>query len=459
MKNSTLQSKNPSYICFMSTTTQTRFLNQDQALSLIDSIVKQSEAEGVFVSISGRESALSRFGENQISQNVSKNQFQITITSYFDQSSASASTTDLNPDSISATIKRSQDLARFAPKDPEWIPLLEPQIYDDRTPAFDEYTATISPLAKGEIIKQVCHQAKNHGVEGSGTLSTNVVMRALGNSCGLKAYDTGTMADFSFTARIENGSSWNNRSAWSIQDLPIEAITEKVIQRGKDSRNPQEIQPGVYPVIFDAAAMSDLLSFVIWNMNARSADEGRSFMSADEGGNKVGEKLFSPLVQVQRNPAHPLLQFNRFNGEGLSNSYLDLIKDGIPLTLNYSRYWAKQQNKAPTGGFYPIVMTGSNQTISDLIAQTEKGILISRAWYVRYVNPKTLEVTGMTRDGTFWIENGKIAYPIKNMRFNQSLPDMLRDVEAVSQVQRFGDLVVPGVKVKAFNFSSITDSI
>ena len=136
-----------------------------------------------------------------------------------------------------------------------------------------------------------------------------------------------------------------------------------------------------------------------------------------------------------------------------------MIQEGIPLTLNYTRYWAQKQNKQPTGGFFPFVMTGSNQSISDLISTMEEGILISRAWYVRYVNPKTLEVTGMTRDGTFWIENGKIAYPIKNMRFNQSLPDMLKEVEAVSQVERFNDIVVPGVRVKAFNFSSITDSI
>ena len=143
----------------------------------------------------------------------------------------------------------------------------------------------------------------------------------------------------------------------------------------------------------------------------------------------------------------------------MSNRYLEIIKDGIPQTLSYSRYWAQQQDKQPTGAMYPIVMTGSEQSLSDLIAQTERGILVSRAWYVRYVNPRTLEVTGMTRDGTFWIEDGQITYPIKNLRFNQSLPAMLRDVEAVSTVQRLGRGLVPGVKVGAFNFSSITDSV
>jgi predicted Zn-dependent protease len=203
---------------------------------------------------------------------------------------------------------------------------------------------------------------------------------------------------------------------------------------------------------------------VIWNLDARAADEGRSFMSRTDNsgkpiGNRVGEQMFSPLVQVQRNPAHPLLQLGTFFSDGLSDRYTEVIKDGVPQTLSYSRYWAQQQRKEPTGAMYPFVMSGSNQSLADLITQTERGILVSRSWYVRYVNPKTLEVTGMTRDGTFWIEEGQIAYPIKNLRFNQSLPDMLRDVDALSTVQRFGSSVVPGVRVKAFNFSSVTDSV
>jgi predicted Zn-dependent protease len=136
-----------------------------------------------------------------------------------------------------------------------------------------------------------------------------------------------------------------------------------------------------------------------------------------------------------------------------------VIKDGIPQTLSYSRYWAQHKGKEPTGALFPIVMSGTDQSLADLIASTERGILVNRSWYVRYVNPKTLEVTGMTRDGTFWIEDGQIAYPIKNLRFNQNLPEMLRDVDALSQVQRVDNSVVPGVRVKAFNFSSVTDSV
>ena len=439
------------------------FLTKTEALDLINFAIAKSQADGVFVSLSNNETALSRFSENQISQNVRKNTFSLTVTSYFGKRSASASTTELDREAIAATLRRAEDLARIAPEDPEWVELLPEQTYSDRTPAFDEATATLSPLKKGEIIQQVCTLSKDAGVNGSGTLSFGVSLNAIGNSAGLRGCDRTTEADFSFTARIDNGSSWNRCTGWSIEQLPIVELTQKVIERAIASRNPQAIEPGDYTVIFEPAAFASLLPWVIWNLDARAADEGRSFMSRNVDGkpvgNKVGEQLFNPIVQVQRNPTHPLLQSGRFFGNGLSNQPLDIIKDGVPQTLSYSRYWAKEQDKEPTGAMYPIVMTGSDKTVADLIASTEKGILVTRAWYVRYVNPRTLEVTGMTRDGTFLIENGKISHPIKNLRFNQSLPEMLKNVVALSQTKRCGGSVIPGCKVENFHFSSITDSI
>ena len=448
----------------MTLATANKILSTEEALDIIDSAIKQSQAEGVFVSLSSSESALSRFSENQISQNIHKNRFNLTITSYFGQRSASASTTELDPDAISNTLRRCEDLARFAPEDPEWVELLSPQTYEERKPAFDLATANISPLAKGKMLEQVCTKAKQEGVNGSGTLSTNVSLYGVGNSSGLRACDRTTEADFSFTARIDNGSSWGRNTAISIEQLPLLATTEKVIERAIASCNPQEIAPGDYTVIFEPSAMAGLLPWVIWNMDARAADEGRSFMSRNDeagkpAGNRIGEQLFSPLVQIERNPNHPLLQSARFFGNGLPNGNLDIVKDGIPQTLSYSRYWAQQQQKTPTGGLSPIVMTGGNKTIADLISETEKGILVTRAWYVRYINPRTLEVTGMTRDGTFLIEQGKIAHPIKNLRFNQSLPEMLHNITDLSTTKRCGGSVIPGGKVNNFHFSSVTDSI
>ena len=448
----------------MTLATASSLLTQDEALDLIELVIKQSQAEGVFVSLSASQSALSRFSENQISQNISKNRFNFTITSYLGKRSASASTTELEPDAITQTLRRSEELARFAPEDPEWVPLLDPQTDEERIPAFDLATASLSPLVGGEMVKLVCSLCRQAEVEGSGTFSTSASVQAIGNSLGLRAFNQGTEADFSFSARTGNGSSWSRRTAWSVGQLPLEEISQKVIERALASRHPREIQPGTYPVIFEPAAFASLLPWVVWNLDARAADEGRSFMSrTDEAGkpvgNRVGEQLFSPLVQIQRHSAHPLLQMGTFFSDGLSNTTLEIVKDGTPKTLSYSRYWAKEQNKEPTGAMYPIVMSGSPNTVADLVAQTERGVLVSRAWYVRYVNPRTLEVTGMSRDGTFWIEDGAIAYPIKNLRFNQNLPEMLGNVEALSTIERIGSSVVPGAKVSQFHFSSVTDSV
>ncbi|ERN42342.1 putative Zn-dependent protease [Rubidibacter lacunae KORDI 51-2] len=435
------------------------WLDTEAALDVINFTVSQSEADGCQVNLRASSSALSRFSENQIGQNLSRDRCQIAITSTFGQSSATTSTTELDRDAIQASVRRAEALARVAPADPERLPLLEPQSYDDRLPAFDDATANCSPRARGEAIRQACQQAASAGVTASGTFSTEALLTAVGNSQGLRACDRLTEAEFSFSARVGFGSSWTQQTASAMADLPIETAVARTIARARASQSPRAIAPGTYPVIFEAQAFASLLAPVAWDFDARAADEGRSFLSAPEGGNRVGEELFSPIVHIRRDPAHPLLQSRRFFSDGWPNSLLEVVRDGVPQTLSYNRFWAQQQGRQPTGPLFPIVMSGSHRDLAELIAETERGILVSRAWYVRYVNPRTLEVTGMTRDGTFWIENGAIAYPIANLRFNQKLPEMLRHIDAVAREQRFGNTIVPGVRTQAFSFSSITDSI
>jgi len=438
--------------------------SEDQALALIDTVLAESAADAAFVSFSVGEEALSRFAENQMSQNFSRTHLKVTVTSHFGQRSAASATSDLDLDSLRKTLRRSEDLARIAPVDPEWVPPLPPQDYGDRLAAFDPATAGLSPIARGQVIQDVCQRCRQAGVEGAGTLSTEASLLAIGNSLGLRAIGSWTEASFQISARIDDGSAWEHQTAWAWEALPIADLTEQAIARAARSRQPRDWAPGVYPVILTGAAFAELLSYLLWSLDARSADEGRSFMSRTDptgqpAGNHLGEPLFSPLINLHRDPGHPLLQTLPFSREGLPRPPLPIIQAGVPQTLAYSRYWAMQQGQQPTGSLFPAVMAGSDQSLADLIAQSDRTILISRAWYINYVNSRTLEVTGMTRDGTFWIENGQIAYPIKNLRFNQSLPEMLRDVEVLGTSQRYDSLVVPPVRVKAFRFSSVTESV
>ena len=434
-------------------------LSRERALETLDWLLQHAGSD-TFVSLSAAEGHLSRFANNQIVQNLGRSQLQVTVVCSHNRRTGSASTTDLDRESLLATLASARELARVAPEDPEWVPLLDPQAYDKREPAFDEATAVASPLARSEQIRDICRACEGGGLQGSGTLSSSARLQAVGNSFGLRACERATEAEFSFTARIETGSSWSRRTAWALDRLACQELAASAIDRGIASQNPREIAPGTYPTIFTPAAFADLVPVVVWNLDARTADEGRSFMSRDgDGGNRLGERLFSPQVQLRRDPSHPLLQGGTFDGSGLPKTGLDLVVDGTPQTLAYSRYWAQQRGKLPTGSLFPLVMAGADRSLEAAIAQTERGIFVSRAWYVRYVNPKTLEVTGMTRDGTFWIEDGKLAYPIKNLRFNQSLPEMLRDVDLLTTQERCGSSVMPGARVAAFRFSSTTDSI
>jgi len=434
----------------------------ENALEIVESVIENSQAEQVFVNLQMSESSLSRFSENQMSQNLAKSRFNLTITSYYGQKSATSSISQNNPEAIKNALRNCETLAKLAPNDPEWIPLLPPQQYDIEINNQDQ--PSISPLANGQKIQQICHECDLAKVQGSGTLSSTNSLNIIGSSTGLRANSRETKADFSITAKYQDGSSWSSGSANYLDELEIMNLTAKTIERCLDSVKPQEIKPGTYPVVLESAAFANLLPWVIFSMDARSSDEGRSFMSILDNsgklmGNRLGQEIFSKIVQVKRGFNHPLLQTSSFLEDGLPNHSIDIIKEGIPQSLSYSRYWANKQQKQATGGFFPIIMEGSNRSIQDLISQTEKGIFISRTWYVNYVNPRTLEVTGMTRDGTFWIENGQISHPIKNLRFNQELPLALKDIEDVSKPERHGNNIIPGVKIKNFHFSSITESI
>jgi predicted Zn-dependent protease len=202
-----------------------------------------------------------------------------------------------------------------------------------------------------------------------------------------------------------------------------------------------------------------MLGNMFRGFDARSADEGRSFMSKKGGGTRLGEQLFSENVNIYSDPLNPEIPGSTWSGDGLPVTRTQWVQNGVVKNLSYSRYWASQKNVQPLPFSRSLVMEGGNQSLEDLIKSTEKGILVTRFWYIRMVDPQSLLLTGLTRDGTFYIENGEIKFPIKNFRFNESPVIMLNNVEALGKPVRTGSGLIPPMKIRDFTFSSLSDAI
>jgi predicted Zn-dependent protease len=281
------------------------------------------------------------------------------------------------------------------------------------------------------------------------------------NSKGLFAYHRETSVEFTVTVRTPDGtgSGWATRDYNDVSKLDTKTASEIAMQKAEMSREAKAIEPGKYTVILEPAASVDLIGNMMGNFNARSADEGRSFLAKKGGGNKLGEKIVDERITLYSDPMDPNVPFSSWTGDGQRREKTYWLKDGVVMNMFYDRYWAEKQGKKPLPGPAGGVMLGGDASLEDLIKDTKKGILVTRLWYIRTVDPQTLLYTGLTRDGTFYIENGKIKYPIKNLRFNESPVIMLNNIEAMGIPQRIDGNMVPPMKIRDFTFTSLSDAV
>jgi predicted Zn-dependent protease len=336
--------------------------------------------------------------------------------------------------------------------------------------AYFESTAKLTPGDRAKVALHALGMARSAGdLLASGFLVTGAQAVALGNSVGQFAYFRNTSANYQLTVRTTDGSG----SGWAAADnqdwahLDFKSVAERATEKAKLSRNPVAIEPGKYTVVFEAQAAGDLIQLIGNQADARSADEGRSPFSkpGKEGGNKVGEKMFDERVNIYADPQDPQLRSQPFDGDGLPLGRQVFVEKGVLKELAYSRFWAKKMNKQPTGQGGAVKMQGGDASVDDLIKGTPRGILVTRLWYLRQVDPRTILYTGLTRDGTFLIENGKISKAIRNFRFNDSPLFMLNNLEALGRAERVagteqgGDIVMPSMRVKDFNFTSLSEAV
>lgn len=435
-------------------------LERGEIESIAHKIIDLCEADEVQVYIYGSESYLTRYAENHIHQNTGVSNLSISVNAIIGKRMGEASTNRLDDESLEKVAQNAAELARISPEDPNLLPLLGPQQYEEVEAFYDE---EITPMDRAEGVKRVIEMCKKRGLTAAGIFSNSREFLAIVNSKGLFAFHRSTSVTFSLSVMAEeDGAGWCERSSRTIRDIDPEEIGEIAIRKAEMSRSPREIPPGRYTVILEPAAASSLVSFLSFSFNAMAVDEGRSPLKG-----KIGRKVFGENINLASDVYHPLHKGTPFDPEGVPTRRVQLIKDGVAANLVYDRLTAQKHGVEPTGhglglrntqGAYPraLVMDGGESSVEEMIKSTDRGILVTRFHYENMVDPMSLIVTGMTRDGTFWIEDGEIKFPIKNFRFNVSLFDVLSNVEAMSEPVYSRGLVVPAMKVGEFNFSSGT---
>jgi predicted Zn-dependent protease len=441
-------------------------LSRAGAQELIERAIRFSRADAIRVTVqNGRDTNL-RFADNQISTAGATSVTSIRVQSVFGKRKASVVTNNRTDEGLRRAVEQSESLARLAPEDPEYLGELSAQTYVN-VPAWFDTTAGVSADARaGAALTALAPARAAKDLTVAGFLICSANATAIGNNAGLFAYHRSTTANYTLTARTTDGtgSGWAGAEHNDVSQLDAGSVAERAIDKARRSRNPTAIEPGRYTVIFEPEAAANLVSLVSGALQARAADEGRSAF-AKSGGTKVGERIMDERVTLFSDPADPQLLASPFDNEGLPVNRQVWVENGVLRQLAYTRFWASRQGRTPTGGAASIKLAGGTDTLEQLIAGTPRGVLVTRLWYLRVVDQRTLVYTGLTRDGTFLIENGRIARSIKNFRFNDSPLFMLNNLEGIGRTERTagGDggppVSMPPVKVRDFHFTSLSDAV
>jgi len=416
--------------------------------------------------IGAHSAALTRFANNTIHQNVAEQDRWLSVRVVVDHRTARATTNRLDPDSIRGAVGQALALARSAAPNSDLLPLTEPSVISE-TKRFDAATAAATPDHRGRAVAEAIRVVESTGQTAAGIYSTGQSIEAIFNSRGLAAWHAETMAQFSITAMAGDSSGWAKASAVSHTAFDPVALARSASEKARLSSDPQEIAPGRYTVILEPAAVLDLVGQMFGDFSATSVKDSRSFLT-----DRLGTKLFGDNIHISDDVAHPLQAGVPFDGEGVPRRKLTLVDAGVPRELAYSRSSAHRAGVEPTGHGFPlpneigeaplnIVIAGGSTSVDQMISSTDRGILVTRLWYIREVEPYDKIMTGMTRDGTFLIEDGRVTSGLRNFRFNQGIIELLNNVEALSPSVRASgeeafDMVVPAMKVRNFNFTEVT---
>lgn len=441
------------------------FLDRDEAEALVRRTLALSRAEGCRVLVGGGDGSNIRLASRGGMSNGAGGDREVTVTASFGRRVGSASANDVTNAALRDTVARAEAAARLAPENPEAMPPLGPQNYP-ASAAYHETTARLTPAGLADLLAPAVERAQRSGTDFALFGYAGRGWRAYGTSAGALGYDRRTQVGFTMTARNRRGtwSGWGGGTANDVGQLDAAGIAQTALDKALAQPDPVALEPGKYVTLLEPAVVGQMVSQMMGRFDARAADEGRSFLST-RGGTRLGERAFDPRVTIASDPASPVAPGYAVHPSGLPNHPVTWIENGVIKTLARGRYWAAKTGEPAVArpGFF--AMQGGTDAVPDMIRDVKRGVLVTRLWYVRLVDPRTLVVTGLTRDGTFLIENGKVSRPVSNFRFNESPLAVLGNVVGIGAARRAvpseddDTLSVPPLLVKDFTFSSISPAV
>lgn len=432
----------------------------------VERLARAAGADDVETNMGCRTEALTRFANNTIHQNVAEQGRYLSVRVQIGQRTARATTNCFDKASVERVVEQAMALTQAVEPFPDLLPMAEP---GELTPVsrYCAATAGASPEDRAVAVAEAIRIVESAGQTAAGIYSTEQDIEAIFNSRGVAAYYTGTMAHFSITAMADDSSGWAKTSSTDVAAIAPMELARRASEKARLSESPREVAPGRYTVILEPAAVLDLVGQIFGDFGATAITDQRSFLT-----DRIGQQLFGANITIHDDVYHPLQAGPNFDGEGASRKTLILVDQGTPREIAWSRSMAHKAGVSPTGHGFPlpnetgempinIVIEGGKTSLEALIASTSRGILVTRLWYIREVDPYEKIMTGMTRDGTFLIEGGELACGLKNFRFNESVIELLNNVEALSPAVRASgeeafDMVVPAMKANHFHFNEVT---
>lgn len=442
-------------------------LTKEEAKALLTKVLALSKAEQCEVNLSSSDGGNIRYARNSVSTSGGISSNSLVVSSAFGKKLGIATINEFDDASLEKVVRRAEELAQLAPENPEFMPFLGPQEYGADSPTFSEATAGVTPKQRADAVQDSLKQAMDNKLNAAGFLSNQLGCVALMNSKGLFAYNVSTNVAFNVTLRTEDGkgSGYATKGYTDFSKLNAKADTAIAAKKAISSVEAKAIEPGKYTVILEPTAVAVMLENLFFDMDARQADEGRSSMSKPGGKTKLGEQLVDERVNIYSDPWNAELPTATWAGDGRAQQKISWIEKGVVKNFYNSRYWAQKTGIKSIPRPDGMIMQGGTKSLEELIKGTEKGILVTRLWYIRSVDPQTLLLTGLTRDGTFYIENGEIKFPVKNFRFNESPIIMLNNIDEIGKTERTvsaesdANYLLPTLKVKDFTFTSLSDAV